>query len=117
MHLAALTDVDECERNPDAAYLSNAIGTRNVAVLALEGFAPRLRHPIWYALEQLAAQGVARSRPYVHVHRSYDRVLSPLEVLPAPAQLARAIRSGREELLPDLAPLVRLCARYDPPIE
>jgi dTDP-4-dehydrorhamnose reductase len=36
VHLAALTDVDECERNPDAAYLSNAIGTRNVALACQE---------------------------------------------------------------------------------
>jgi predicted acylesterase/phospholipase RssA len=93
-----------------------AIGTRNVLVLGLEGFAPKLRHPIWYALEQLAAQGVSKSRPWVHVHRSYERVLSPLEVLPAPAQLARAVHAGREELAPDLPVLVRLCARYDPPL-
>jgi dTDP-4-dehydrorhamnose reductase len=32
MHLAAATDVDECERNPDLAYATNAIGTRNVAL-------------------------------------------------------------------------------------
>ena len=32
VHLAAATDVDECERNPDLAYSTNAIGTRNVAL-------------------------------------------------------------------------------------
>ena len=32
LHLAAATDVDECERNPDLAYATNAIGTRNVAL-------------------------------------------------------------------------------------
>ncbi len=32
MHLAAATDVDECERNPDLAYATNALGTRNVAL-------------------------------------------------------------------------------------
>ncbi len=32
VHLAAATDVDECERNPDLAYATNAIGTRNVAL-------------------------------------------------------------------------------------
>jgi dTDP-4-dehydrorhamnose reductase len=31
-HLAAATDVDECERDPDLAYATNAIGTRNVAL-------------------------------------------------------------------------------------
>jgi dTDP-4-dehydrorhamnose reductase len=32
VHLAAATDVDECERIPDLAYSTNAIGTRNVAL-------------------------------------------------------------------------------------
>ncbi len=32
LHLAAATDVDECERTPDLAYANNAIGTRNVAL-------------------------------------------------------------------------------------
>jgi len=31
-HLAALTDVDACEREPEEAYRTNAIGTQNVAL-------------------------------------------------------------------------------------
>jgi len=31
-HLAALTDVDGCEKDPDAAYLTNTVGTQNVAL-------------------------------------------------------------------------------------
>lgn len=33
MHLAAETDVDRCEVEPDSAYLTNAIGTLNVALM------------------------------------------------------------------------------------
>lgn len=32
IHLAAATDVDLCEKNPDLAYRTNAIGTQNVAL-------------------------------------------------------------------------------------
>ena len=32
MHLAALTDVDTCEADPDCTFLTNAIGTQNVAL-------------------------------------------------------------------------------------
>ena len=31
LHLAALTDVDFCEKDPDTAYLTNTLGTENVA--------------------------------------------------------------------------------------
>ena len=30
IHLAAMTDVDACEREPDLAFRTNAIGTQNV---------------------------------------------------------------------------------------
>ncbi len=32
IHTAAMTNVNDCELNPDAAYLVNALGTRNVAL-------------------------------------------------------------------------------------
>jgi hypothetical protein len=90
------------------------LGTRNALVLALEGFAPKLRQPLWYGLEQIAAQSVARNRPYVHVHRSFQRVLSPLEIVPGQLQLERAIQAGKAELLPDLPLVARLCRPYRP---
>ena len=34
VHAAAMTNVDGCERDPDAAYRANTIGTQNVALLA-----------------------------------------------------------------------------------
>ncbi len=33
MHLAAETDVDKCEIEPDHAFLTNTIGTQNVALI------------------------------------------------------------------------------------
>jgi predicted acylesterase/phospholipase RssA len=90
------------------------LGTRSVLVLGLEGFAPKLRQPLWYGLEQLAAQGVARSRPFVHVHRSFQHVLSPLDVIPGAAQLARAIQAASAELQPDMPLVARLCRSYRP---
>lgn len=36
LHLASMTSVDGCERDPDRAYLVNALGTRNVAFAARE---------------------------------------------------------------------------------
>jgi hypothetical protein len=92
------------------------LGTRNVLLLGLEGFAPKLRHPLWYGLETIAAQNVARNRAYLHVHRAFQRVLSPLEILPGPAQLERALQAGTAELLPDLPLVARLCRPWTPPL-
>lgn len=35
-HLAALTEVDECERDPDGSFLTNTLGTQNVALACRE---------------------------------------------------------------------------------
>ena len=94
---------------------AGAIGTRNTFLLGLEGFAPKLSQPLWYGLEQIAAQNVARSRPFVGLLRSYQRVLSPLEVVPGPGSLKKAVQAGRAELLPDMPLLARLCRPYPTP--
>jgi predicted acylesterase/phospholipase RssA len=98
------------------AVQRGAIGTRNAFVLALEGFGPKLSQPLWFGLEQLAAQNVARSRPFVHHHRSFQRVLSPLEVVPGDAELQRAVHAGKAELNPDMPLVARLCRPF-PPLE
>jgi predicted acylesterase/phospholipase RssA len=91
---------------------AGAIGTRNTFVLGLEGFAPKVSQPLWYGLEQIAAQNVARSRPFVNLLRSYQRVLSPIEVVPGQAALKRAVQAGRAELLPDMPLVARLCRPF-----
>jgi hypothetical protein len=90
-------------------------GTRNVFVLGLEGFAPKLAQPLWYGLEQLAAQNVSRSRPFVHHLRSFQRVLSPADVIPGEKALERAVQGGRAELLPDMPLIARLVRPYPAP--
>jgi predicted acylesterase/phospholipase RssA len=91
-----------------------AVETRNAFVLALEGFGPKLTQPLWFGLEQLAAQNVARNRPFIHCHRSFQRVLSPLEVVPDEAQLQRAIQAGKAELHPDMPFIARMCRPFTP---
>jgi predicted acylesterase/phospholipase RssA len=94
------------------AVQDGAVGTRNAFVLALEGFGPKLSQPLWYWLEQLAAPNVARNKPFVHHLRSFQRVLSPLEVVPAEGQLQRAIQAGKTELHPDMGFVARMCRPF-----
>ena len=92
-----------------------AVASRNAFVLALEGFGPKLTQPLWFGLEQLAAQNVARNRPFVHLLKSFQKVLSPLEVLPSEPSVQRAVRLGKSELAPDMPFLARMCRRFPPP--
>lgn len=96
------------------AVQRGTVGTRNAFVLALEGFGPKLTQPLWFGLEQLAAQNVARNRPYIHLHKSFQRVLSPLEIVPDDAALQRAIQAGKAELHPDMPFVARMCRPFPP---
>ena len=91
-----------------AAVQRGAAGSRNAFVLALEGFAPKLTQPLWYGLEQLASQNVGRNRPFIHLLRSFQRTLSPMEVVPDEDALRRAVQSGKAELHPDMAFVARM---------
>ena len=43
IHVAAMSDLDGCEREPEVAYRVNALGTRNVALACKAGFEQRNR--------------------------------------------------------------------------
>jgi predicted acylesterase/phospholipase RssA len=95
-----------------SAVQRGAIGSRNAFVLALEGFSPKLTQPLWFGLEQLAAQNVARNRPFIHHHKPFQRVLSPMEVVPDEAALRRAVQAGKAELHPDMPFIARMCRPF-----
>jgi len=91
------------------------LGTRNAFVLALDAFGPKITQPLWFGLEQLVAQNVARNRPFIHHHRSFSRVLSPVELVPGQRQLRKAIQWGKEQLLPDMPFVARMVRPFPPP--
>ncbi len=97
------------------AVQTGRLGTRNAFVLALDAFGPKLTQPLWYSIEQLVAQNVARNRPFIHHQRAFQRTLSPVELVPRLSRLHRAMQWGKEELLPDM-PFVARMVRPFPPL-
>jgi hypothetical protein len=93
-----------------------ALATRNLFVLAFDGFSPKLGQPLWFGLEQLAAQNVARNRPFIHHQKSFQKVLSPIEILPGPSQLRRTIQAAKGELHPDMPFVARMVRAFAPPV-
>ena len=59
LHLAAETDLERCETDRDHAYLTNAIGTQNVALVASE-----LGVPLVYISTAGVFDGTKGDEPY-----------------------------------------------------
>ncbi len=97
------------------AVQRGALGQRNAFVLALEGFGPKLSQPLWYGLQQLAAVNVAWNRPFTHLYRSFQRVLSPTDIVPDPEELRRAVNDGKTELHPDMTFLAHMVRPFAVP--
>jgi predicted acylesterase/phospholipase RssA len=91
------------------------LGTRNAFVLAFDAFAPKITQPLWFGLEQLVAQNVTRNRPFIHHHKSFARVLSPVELVPGGRQLQKAIQWGKEEIVPEMPLVARMVRPFPPP--
>jgi predicted acylesterase/phospholipase RssA len=91
------------------------IGTRNVFVLALDGFAPKLSSPMWLPVQSLVAPQVARSAEYAHLYLPFRRTLSPLELIPSVSSALKALERGKEELAPEM-PFIARMLRPLPPL-
>ncbi len=92
------------------AVQSGRLGRRNALVLAMDAFAPKLTQPMWIPLQRMARPNVLRSIRYAHIIKTFTRTLSPLEVVPPPERLQKAIQWGREELAHEMPLVERLLA-------
>lgn len=90
------------------------IGTRNVFILALNGFAPKLTTPLWLPLQRLAAMNVVPNKPYAHLVKDFKRTLSPLEIVPSVELVNQALTMGRRQMEDDLPFLTRMLTPLPP---
>lgn len=82
---------------------------RNAFVLALDCFSPRLRYPLFYTIQQGVRPNVNRNIPYANLYFPMQRVLSPLNLVPALPDVTDAMRWTMEELSPEMPFIERMC--------
>ena len=98
------------------AIQDGRLGTRNTVILALDGFAPKLRTPLWLPLQRIAAENVKRSSRFAHLSETFPKTPAPTELIPSVHTVVRAIQRGRERLQP-LVPLLQRLLQPLPPVD
>lgn len=90
------------------AVQSGRLGKRNALVVALDSFAPKLKQPLWLPIQRLARPNVLRNLKYAHVAKTFTRTLSPVDLVPSPEQVSKAVQWGREEFAHEMPLIERL---------
>lgn len=86
-------------------------GKRNALILGLDCFAPQMgRNLVFLPLQRVAAQTVARDRPFAHVWHRYHRLPAATAVVPNEGVVNRAFSGGRADLAPESALLKKALA-------
>jgi predicted acylesterase/phospholipase RssA len=90
-------------------------GHRNIFVLALDCFAPRVSSAVFYPVQQLVRGNVVKNLPYCHHYEALARTLSPLNLVPDPAQIQQANEWATGGLAPSM-PLIQAMLTPFPPL-
>lgn len=86
---------------------SGRLTTRNACIVGLDCFAPALgRHILFLPLQRIAAENVARNKPFTQVMFTFRRTLSPTVLVPTAKAIDTATRSGRREFI-RIGPLLK----------
>ena len=73
-------------------------GHRNVHVLAVDCFAPRVTKPLLLPIQQVVRGNVARNQHYADLWLSLSKTLSPLNLVPSAKQISSAGRWAMSDL-------------------
>ncbi len=100
------------------AVQAGACGDRDPFVLSLDAFAPQLttRHLLFLPLMRRAAESSRAGHEHSHLVVNFKDVLSPLSVVPSPAEFLRAVENGRREMAPHVSLIRKMIGPIpDPP--
>lgn len=91
------------------------LGTRNAFIMALDCFHPQLRRNIMFApIQRLAAENTQRDRPFAQRSFRYQRVPSPLALVPSRDNVHAALENGRNEFVQEIPYLLKMLERLPP---
>lgn len=88
--------------------------TRNAFYVALDCFAPRLRRAPYYPIMQIVKNNVAENKRYANFYHALERTLNPINMVPRPKDMTRAMEWTYEELKPHMPFLERVMADIAP---
>lgn len=88
--------------------------TRNVFILAMDAFAPKLTTPVWLAMQSIVSGQVQRSCEWAHLYKSFRGTLSPLELVPKIPATFKMLDRGKRELEPEMAFIGRMLQPLPP---
>jgi predicted acylesterase/phospholipase RssA len=91
-------------------------GGRDPFILALDSFAPNYgRHFFFLPLMQMAAQNSKAGRELAHHIITYKQVLSPMNIIPKPEEIAKAVEQGIAETKPHMAFISKMIGPIEDP--
>lgn len=90
------------------AVQRGTLDTRNVFVLALDGFAPKLTTPMWLPLQRIVANRIQESLSFAHHYVPFVRPLSPLDLVPSVRNALNVLERGRQEMLGQMPFIARM---------
>lgn len=92
-----------------AEVQAGRITRRDAFVVALDCFAPKLRNPLYYAVQQVVRPNVTRNMPFANVYFPMQRTLSPLNLVPPVGEVTTALNWTMDELTPQMPFIERHC--------
>lgn len=97
-----------------AEVMSGRLKRRDAYIVAIDCFAPKLRNPLYYAVQQVVRPNVLRNVPFANLYVPMQKVLSPLNLVPEVSEVMKAMKWTMEELSEHMASVERHCTPIRP---
>ena len=97
-----------------SAMNGNLDGHRNVYIMAVDCFSPRLSSHVFYPIQQIVRPNVQENRPYANVYIAQTKTLNPINLVPNIQQVAQASAWAQDDVEPHIPLMSRTCTPFVP---